>query len=79
MHSYVEQGINIGLEKFVEKNKNRPLNKPRKHENHPQPMEKTPKFNKHRAFHKAVEPGKNTKLISIGPKFIPNYTYLCLR
>jgi hypothetical protein len=32
---YVGQGINIGLEKCVEKNKNRPLNKPRKHENHP--------------------------------------------
>jgi hypothetical protein len=38
-------------------------------------MEKTPKFNKHRAFHKAVEPGKNTKLISIGPTFI-NFRFL---
>ena len=32
-------------------------------------MEKTPKFNKRRAFYKAVGPEK----INIGPMFIPSY------
>ena len=36
-------------------------------------MEKIPKFNKHRAFNKAVGPGKNPKLINVGPTFIPDY------
>ena len=35
-------------------------------------MEKIPKFDKRRAFNKAVGPGKNPKLISIGPTFIPD-------
>ena len=34
-------------------------------------MEKIPKFNKRRAFNKAVRPGKNPKLINVGPTFIP--------
>ena len=34
-------------------------------------MEKIPKFNKCRAFDKAVGPGKNPKLINVGPTFIP--------
>ena len=36
-------------------------------------MEKIPKFNKRRAFNKAVGPGKNPKLINVGPTFIPDY------
>ena len=36
-------------------------------------MEKIPKFNKHRAFNKAVGPVKNPKLINVGPTFIPDY------
>ena len=36
-------------------------------------MEKIPKFNKRRVFNKAVGPGKNPKLISVGPTFIPDY------
>ena len=36
-------------------------------------MEKIPKSNKHRAFSKAVGPGKNPKLINVGPTFIPDY------
>ena len=37
------------------------------------PMEKIPKFNKRRAFIKDVGPGKNPKLINVGPTFIPDY------
>ena len=36
-------------------------------------MEKIPKFNKRRAFNMAVGPGKNPKLINVGPTFIPDY------
>ena len=36
-------------------------------------MEKIPKFNKRRAFNKTVGPRKNTKLINVGPTFIPDY------
>ena len=36
-------------------------------------MEKNSKFNKRRALFKAVGPGKNPKLIKVGPKFIPDY------
>ena len=36
-------------------------------------MEKIPKFNKRRAFNKAVGPGKNPRLINVGPMFIPDY------
>ena len=37
-------------------------------------MEKFSKFNKRRAFDKAVGPGKkNPKLINVGPTFIPDY------
>ena len=36
-------------------------------------MEKIPNFNKRSAFNKAVGPGKNSKLINIGPTFIPDY------
>ena len=36
-------------------------------------MEKNPKFDKRRAFNKDVGPGKNSKLISVGPTFIPDY------
>ena len=36
-------------------------------------MEKFSKFNKRRAFNKAVGPGKNPKLINVGPTFIPDY------
>ena len=36
-------------------------------------MEKISKFNKRRAFNKAVGPGKNPKLINVGPTFIPDY------
>ena len=32
-----------------------------------------PKFNKRRAFDKTVGPGKNPKLINVGPTFIPDY------
>ena len=35
-------------------------------------MKKIPKFNKRRAFNKAVGPGKNSKLINVGPTFIPD-------
>ena len=31
------------------------------------------KNNKHIAFDKAVGPGKNPKLINVGPMFIPDY------
>ena len=36
-------------------------------------MKKIPEFNKHRAFNKAVGPGKNPELLSVGPTFIPDY------
>ena len=36
-------------------------------------MEKNSKFNKRRAFNKAVGPGKKSKLINVGPTFIPDY------
>ena len=36
-------------------------------------MEQIPKFNKRRAFNKAVGPGKNLKSINAGPTFIPDY------
>ena len=36
-------------------------------------MEKISKFYKRRAFNKAVRPGKNPKLINVGPTFIPDY------
>ena len=36
-------------------------------------MEKIPKFDKRRAFNKAVGPGKNLKSINVGPTFIPDY------
>ena len=38
----------------------------------PQGLEKIPKINKRRAFNKAVGPGKNAKLITIGPTSIPD-------
>ena len=34
---------------------------------------KNNKFNKRRAFNKTVGPGKNPKLINVGPTFIPDY------
>ena len=34
-------------------------------------LEKIPKINKRGAFNKAIGPGKNTKLINIGPRSIP--------
>ena len=34
---------------------------------------KNPKFNKRRAFNKAIGPGKKSKTISIGPTFISDY------
>ena len=33
-------------------------------------MEKILKFSERRAFNKNVGPGKNTKLIKIGPKYV---------
>ena len=36
-------------------------------------MEKNPTFNKRRVFNGAVGPGKNPKLINVGPTFIPDY------
>ena len=36
-------------------------------------MEKILKFDKRRAFNKAVGPGKNPKLINVGPTFISDY------
>ena len=36
-------------------------------------MEKNPKFNKRRAFNKAVGPGKTPILINVWPTFIPDY------
>ena len=36
-------------------------------------MEKISKFNKRRALNKAVGPGKNPKLINVGPTFIRDY------
>ena len=36
-------------------------------------MENIPKSNKPRAFNKAVGPGKKSKKINIGPRFIPDY------
>jgi hypothetical protein len=36
-------------------------------------MEQISKFNKRRAFNKAVGPEKNPKLINVGPTFIPDY------
>ena len=38
----------------------------------PQFLEKIPKINKCRAFNKAVGPGKNAKLITVGPTSIPD-------
>ena len=38
-------------------------------------MEKIPKFNKHRAFNKAVGPWKNPKLIKAGPKCVYSGLY----
>ena len=35
-------------------------------------MEKISKFNKRRAFNKTVGPGKNVKLITVGPTSIPD-------
>ena len=35
-------------------------------------MEKNPKFNKRRAFNKAVGPGKSQKIINVGPTVIPD-------
>jgi hypothetical protein len=37
-------------------------------------MGKIPKFNKRRAFNKAVGPGKNSKLINVGPTFFRDYS-----
>ena len=53
------------------------LNKPRKLEivssmHIPQSKEKIQQINKHRAFNRAVGPGKKSKLISLGPTFIPD-------
>ena len=36
-------------------------------------MEEIPKSYKRRASKKFVGPGKNTKLINVGPTFIPDY------
>ena len=36
-------------------------------------MEKIPKFNKRRAFTRAVGPGKIPKFINVGPTFFPDY------
>ena len=36
-------------------------------------MEQISKFNKRRAFNKAVGPGKKSKIINVGPTFIPDY------
>ena len=36
--------------------------------------EKIPKFNKSRALNKNVRPGKNPKLKSVGPTFIPDHS-----
>ena len=36
-------------------------------------MEKISKFNKRRVFNKSLGPGKNPKLINIGPTCIPDY------
>ena len=36
-------------------------------------MEKIQKINKRRAFNKAVGPGEKSKLINVGPTFIPDY------
>ena len=63
----VGQIINIGPRKFVQNNKCRALNK----------MCKVMLKNTHikfvnicRAFNKVIEPGKNPKLINVGPTFI---------
>ena len=36
-------------------------------------LQNFPKFDKHRAFNKAVGTGKSPKLINVGPTFIPDY------
>ena len=36
-------------------------------------MEEIPKSDKRRAFKKTEGSGKNTKLINVGPTFIPDY------
>ena len=36
-------------------------------------MEKIPKFDKRRTFNKALGPGKKSKIINVGPTFIPEY------
>ena len=38
----------------------------------PQGLEKIPEINKRRAFNKAIGPGKNAQLITIGPTSIPD-------
>ena len=38
----------------------------------PQGLEKIPEINKRRVFNKAVGPGKNAKLINVGPTSIPD-------
>ena len=80
------QGINVGSGKFVKKNKRRALNRRKAgtkcaNLRYKKPIItlkvcrpwKNPKFNKRRAFVKAVRPGKNQKLINIGPMFIPDH------
>ena len=42
-------------------------------------MEKIPKFNKRRAFNKTVGPGKKSKIINVGPTFIPDYRVVAKR
>ena len=36
-------------------------------------MDKIPKFNKRRVSKKAIGLEKNTKLINVGPMFVPDY------
>ena len=42
----------------------------------PQGLEKIPEINKRRAFNKAIGPGKNAKLITVGPTSIPDFRVL---
>jgi hypothetical protein len=54
------------------------LKKNIKLENIRRPWKKFKKFNKRMAFNKAVGPGKEIKLINVGPTFIPDFRVTCI-
>ena len=69
----VGQGINVGPWTNVGHKQNEQSYVAKNPSNLKKAMEKITKFNKHRTFNNAVWPGKNPKLINIGPTFISDY------